>query len=99
MDLEIFLKDVLTPVLDYPEEFNVEIKKNGKHMDVLVRARQIDRGRIIGKNGRMISSLRTLCKTAGEKQGLHINLELVEDETDPEAQHPGARKNRTNHIE
>jgi len=80
MDLEAFIKDVLTPVLDHPEDFNIEIKNSGNHLDVLMRARQVDRGRIIGKNGRMISSLRTICKAAGEKHGLHVNLELVEDE-------------------
>ncbi|MDR0499565.1 MAG: KH domain-containing protein [Holophagales bacterium] len=94
MDLEAFLKDVLTSVLDYPEEFNVEIEKSGKQLDVLVRARQTDRGRIIGKNGRMISSLRTLCRAAGEKQGLHVNLELVEDEIDNDAPPHSARKSR-----
>jgi predicted RNA-binding protein YlqC (UPF0109 family) len=80
MDLEAFVRDVLTPVLDHPEELGVEVKAGGRKMDVLLRARQEDRGRIVGKNGRMISSLRTLCKAAGEKQGLYVNLELVEDE-------------------
>jgi predicted RNA-binding protein YlqC (UPF0109 family) len=82
MDLESFLKDVLTPVLDHSEEFSVEIKKNSRQLDVFMRAHQIDRGRIIGKNGRMISSLRTICKAVGEKQSLHINLELVEDDSE-----------------
>ncbi|MCL1893779.1 MAG: KH domain-containing protein [Holophagaceae bacterium] len=81
LDLEAFLRDVLTPVLDVPEELSVEINKNGRQVDVFLRACQKDRGRIIGRNGRMISSLRTLCRTAGEKQGLHINLELLEDDT------------------
>jgi len=80
MDLEAFLIDVLTPVLDHPEELSVELRKNGRHLDVFLRAHQEDRGRVVGRNGRMISSLRALCKAAGEKQGLQVNLELVEDE-------------------
>jgi len=82
MDLEAFLKDVLTPVLDHPDELCVETREDGRRLDVLLRARQEDRGRIIGRNGRMISSLRALCRVAGEKQGLHVNLELVEDDAD-----------------
>jgi len=82
MDLKAFVKDVLTPVLDYPEELDVEVVKNGKQLDVIVRARQEDRGRIVGRNGRMISSLRTLCRAAAEKQGMYANLEIVENETD-----------------
>ena len=82
MDLEAFLRSVLEPVLDYPGELNIEINKDGDKMDVFLYARQEDRGRIIGRSGRMISSLRVLCKAAGDKQGLHVNLELIEDETD-----------------
>ena len=77
---ETFLKDALTPMLDHPEEFRVEVKGEGRKRDVLIHADQRDRGRIIGKSGRMITSLRTLLKTAGEKAGLVINLELYEDE-------------------
>ena len=77
---EAFLKEVLTPLLDHPEVFRVEVKGEGRKRDVLIHADQRDRGRIIGKSGRMISSLRTVLKTAGEKAGLVINLEIYEDE-------------------
>jgi len=80
MDLEAFLKEVLEPVLDFPKELVVEVKKNGRQLEVSLRAPQADRGRIIGRNGKMISSLRSLCRAAGEKQGLSVNLELVEDD-------------------
>jgi predicted RNA-binding protein YlqC (UPF0109 family) len=80
MDLEAFLKEVLAPVLDFPDELEVEVEKSGRQVDVSLRAPKADRGRIIGRNGKMISSLRTLCRAAGDKQGLSVNLELVEDD-------------------
>ena len=80
MDLEAFLGDVITPLLDHPEAFRVEITGEGRKRDVLVYADPKDRGRIIGKHGRMISALRTLCKTAGEKAGLAVNLELFDED-------------------
>jgi predicted RNA-binding protein YlqC (UPF0109 family) len=79
MDFEAFLSDVLTPLLDHPQAFRVEVKGEGRKIDVLVFADPKDRGRIIGKSGRMISSLRTLVKAAGEKAGAHtVNLELFD---------------------
>ncbi|WP_291272004.1 KH domain-containing protein [Geothrix sp.] len=84
MNLEAFLRDVLTPLLDHPEALRIEISGEGKKRDVLVFADPKDRGRIIGKHGRMISALRTLCKTAGEKAGLVVGLEL-DDEDEREA--------------
>lgn len=79
MNVEAFLKDVLTPVLDHPEDLRIEVSGDGRKREVLVHADARDRGRIIGKSGRMISSLRTLIKAAGEKSGLIINLELFEE--------------------
>ena len=78
MDFEAFLGDVITPLLDHPEAFRVEVSGEGRRRDVLVHADSRDRGRIIGKHGRMISALRTLCKTAGEKAGLAVELELYD---------------------
>ena len=80
MNFEAFLADVVTPLLDHPEAFKVEVKGEGRKRDVLIHADQRDRGRIIGKSGRMISALRTLCQAAGEKAGLRVELELHEDE-------------------
>ena len=80
MNLEAFLKDVLAPVVDHPEDLRIEVSGDGKKRDVLIHADARDRGRIIGKSGRMISSLRTLVKAAGEKSGLVVSLELVEED-------------------
>ena len=83
MDFETFLKDVLSPALDHPEQLRVEVSGEGRRRDVLIHAAQGDRGRIIGKSGRMISSLRTLCKVAGEKAGLQVEVELFDEDERP----------------
>lgn len=80
MNLEAFLRDVLTPLLDHPDALRVEVAGEGRKRDVLVFADQRDRGRIIGKHGRMITALRTLCKTAGDKAGLIVDLELYDED-------------------
>jgi predicted RNA-binding protein YlqC (UPF0109 family) len=86
VNIEAFLKDVLTPLLDHPEELRVEVKGDGKKRDAMIHADVRDRGRIIGKSGRMISSLRTLVKAAGEKSGLMVNLEIYEEDSPRERQ-------------
>lgn len=88
MNLEAFLIDVLTPVLEHPDLLRVEVKEDGRKRDVFIHAEPKDRGRIIGKSGRMISSLRTLCQAAGEKNGLRINLEIFEEEDERRAHRP-----------
>lgn len=81
MDFAAFLTDVLSPVMDHPEALKVEVKAEGRKVDLMIYADPKDRGRIIGKSGRMISSLRTLVKAAGEKAGLNVvNLELYDED-------------------
>ena len=84
MNFAAFVTEVLSPILDHPEALRVEVKESGRKVDVLVFAEPRDRGRIIGKGGRMITSLRTLAKVAGEKAGLMVNLELY-DGDEPKA--------------
>ena len=79
MDFEAFLKDVLTPALEHPDDLKVEVSGEGRRREVLIHAAPADRGRIIGKSGRMISSLRTLCKVAGEKAGLQVEVEIFDE--------------------
>lgn len=85
MNLEAFLKDVLNPVVEHPEQLRIEIAENGRKRDVFIHAEPSDRGRIIGRSGRMISSLRTLVRLAGDKAGLSVNLELFEEDA-PQAE-------------
>ena len=88
MNFEAFLIDVLSPILDHPEALRVEVKGGGRKVDVLIYADPRDRGRIIGKSGRMISSLRTLVKAAGEKVMANVNLELYDGDETPAAEAP-----------
>ena len=50
MDLEAFLTDVLTPLLDHPESLRIQVVAEGRKCDVLIHAEPKDRGRIIGKS-------------------------------------------------
>jgi predicted RNA-binding protein YlqC (UPF0109 family) len=83
MDFEAFLKDVLTPALEHPDELKVEVSGEGRKREVLIHAAPADRGRVIGKSGRMISSLRTICKVAGEKAGLQVEVEIFDEDERP----------------
>ncbi len=79
MNLEAFLTDVLKPLLDHPDALRVEAKEGGRKRELVIHADPADMGRIIGKSGRTIQSLRTLCKVAGEKAGLVVEVEVHDE--------------------
>ncbi|HXC16672.1 MAG TPA: KH domain-containing protein [Holophagaceae bacterium] len=80
MDLEAFLIDVLKPLLDHPDAFRVEARGEGRKREFIIHADAADMGRIIGKSGRTIQSLRTLCKVAGDNAGLHVEVEVHDED-------------------
>lgn len=83
LDLHGFLTEILTPLVDQPEALRIEVKQEGRKLEALIHAADGDKGRIIGKSGRMISSLRTLARAAGEKHRLEVEVELHDEEGAP----------------
>lgn len=69
MNFEAFLTDVLGPILDHPESLKVEVKGSGRKVDVTIFAESRDRGRIIGKSGRMISPSAPCLRRPGRRPG------------------------------
>lgn len=77
LDLE-FVEFVIANLAAYPEE--IEINKTIDDLGILItlQAHKDDMGRIIGKNGQTIKSIRTLLKAIGAKREKRINLKILE---------------------
>ncbi len=59
----------------------VEVTENsdGRNSKFAIRVASDDYGRVIGREGRTIKSIRSLLFYAGQKQGKRIHIDLVED--------------------
>jgi predicted RNA-binding protein YlqC (UPF0109 family) len=74
-DLVAFIVESL---VDNPEEVQVtEVRGRGSTVLELAVA-QADMGRVIGKSGRVIDSIRTLLQVRAAKDGRRVELELLE---------------------
>jgi predicted RNA-binding protein YlqC (UPF0109 family) len=65
-------------IVEDPEAVRVEeIESDG---DLLLRLHvaQADRGKVIGRRGRMVQSLRTLARAAGARSDRRVLLEIAE---------------------
>jgi predicted RNA-binding protein YlqC (UPF0109 family) len=87
-DLRLLLEHVVKSIVDQPAEVSIETEKDGSITVFNLRVAQKDVGKIIGKQGRTVRSLRTLLEAAGGKQNLRCELEIIEDEDegDPETE-------------
>ena len=43
-----------------------------------IRVHEEDAGKVIGRQGRVIKAIRTLCRAAGSRNGQHVEVELID---------------------
>jgi len=74
--MEKFIKFLLTNIVNQPKAITVEVQEGERGKVYLVDAAEEDRGKIIGKEGRVIQSLRSLVNIKAQKEGQQAFLEL-----------------------
>ena len=77
------MKDVLELIIanlvDNKEEISIEEINNEKSVEFRVKVSQADMGKVIGKQGRVAKSIRTVMKSVAGKEGKKVNVEFVEE--------------------
>jgi len=70
---------IVRAMVDNPDQVQVEEVEDFKGAVLELRVAQPDMGRVIGKHGRVINAIRSLLQVRAAKDGIRVNLELVED--------------------
>ena len=65
-------------LLDSTENYTVESNEKGKFVDITINVMRDDMGKIIGKNGRIITALRVLMSSIGKKNRKSVKIEVRE---------------------
>lgn len=65
-------------LVEHPDEIEIEAIETERGTVFEISVHPDDVGKIIGKRGRVIRSLRTLAKAAGQKAGASISVEVVD---------------------
>ena len=71
---------VVKSIVDQPDEVHAVEVQSGASTVVELTVAQPDMGRVIGKGGRIINSIRRLVQVAAARQGKRVSLELIEDD-------------------
>lgn len=90
VNLAALVTEVVKFLVDSPDEVSVEEVKQGSHNVVLnLTVAQNDVGKVIGKQGRTVRSLRNLVDAAASRVNKRATLEIIEDEEDFDDDAPG----------
>jgi predicted RNA-binding protein YlqC (UPF0109 family) len=73
-----FLDYVLRQLVDHPDDVDIHETPGDKVVTFHIACHPDDVGKVIGRNGRTISSIRSLLTAAGSKTDTRVNVEIVE---------------------
>ena len=74
-----FLQYLITEIVDNKDKVSIEETKSDSHITYIIDVDSEDMGAVIGKHGRMIRSIRNLCKAKAIKDDIHISIDLKDD--------------------
>lgn len=72
------LETIISNLVDNKEEISIEENIDDKNVVFKVKVSSNDMGKVIGKQGRVAKSIRTVMKSVGAKDGKRVNVEFME---------------------
>lgn len=81
-----FIANTVRKIVDKPDDVDVNVSVSTKNVIVQIQVHKTDCGKIIGKRGRTIESLKIICSaiknTNFPRDARLISIEVLEDEND-----------------
>ena len=74
-----FVEYLVKRLVKYPDEVSVDVRPAGEDGETIyVKVAESDVGKVIGRQGKIIMSMRTLVKAAATKQGKKYSVEIAD---------------------
>ena len=70
---------IIESLVNNPDQVNVREVATGNTILVEVQVAQSDMGRVIGRGGTVVNSIRTLLQVLAVKSDKRVSLEIIED--------------------
>ncbi len=71
---------IVKSLVDNPDQVEVHEVDDQSGTIVEVSVAQPDMGRVIGKSGRVINSIRSIVQVAAAKRGQRVSVEIIEED-------------------
>ena len=74
-----FVEYLVKRLVKYPDEVSVDVRPDGEDGETIyVKVAESDVGKVIGRQGKIIMSMRPLVKAAATKQGKKYSVEIAD---------------------
>lgn len=79
--MQVLLQFILENIVDHPEDIKIESEESEfGFINLKLSVNPEDMGKVIGKKGKIIGSIRKILKIKAIKLGKRFNLELIDSE-------------------
>ena len=75
--MKALVEVIAKALVDHPDEVVVTQKENGKNITVELHVAASDRGKVIGKQGRIAQAIRSVVKAASSKDNKKVDVEII----------------------
>ena len=72
------LHHIVSSIVDNPDDVKIEEKEENDILQFIVSVAKEDMGKVIGKEGKVIRSIRNIMKIKAMKHGVRINISLAD---------------------
>ena len=76
--MKALVEYIAKSLVENPDQVEVREMQNGNRVRLELSVAKEDMGRVIGKNGRVANSIRTLLRVAAERDGKQATLDVME---------------------
>lgn len=78
-DLAGLVESIVRPLVDFEDDLEVVSHAEGNGSTVIeISVNEEDAGKVIGRQGRVIKSIRTLARAAASRNGMHVDVEILD---------------------
>ena len=72
------VESLVRPLVDHEDELRVDAHEEGSTIFVELSVNEEDAGKVIGRQGRVIKSIRTLARAAASRSNMHVEVEILD---------------------
>jgi predicted RNA-binding protein YlqC (UPF0109 family) len=76
MNLEKLLVDIVSAIVDTPEEVKVVCNENGNNIEFTLSIAPDEMGMVIGRGGKIAKAIRTVVKAASASTGKKVTVDI-----------------------
>lgn len=77
-DLAGLVDSLVRPLVDFEDDLEITSSVEGDTESIEIRVNEEDAGKVIGRQGRVIKSIRTLARAAASRNGMQVEVEILD---------------------